>query len=60
MMTNRSTGERTFSVLKNWENGTRSAMSNYRLNYLSTMYVESDILDTICIEITDLAEKKGL
>jgi len=61
MMVTNCTGERSFSKLKLIKNDIRSGMTQDRLNYLSVMSIESDILETIDFSeiIHDFAEKKS-
>ncbi|KAI0218791.1 hypothetical protein LSAT2_029513, partial [Lamellibrachia satsuma] len=47
MMVTNCTGERSFSRLKLTKNHLRSAMGQQRLNLLSLMCIESDILKNI-------------
>ena len=44
MMVSNCSGERTFSKLKRIKNDVRSTMGETRLNFLSIMSIESDIL----------------
>ena len=44
MMVSNCSGERTFSKLKRIKNEVRSTMGETRLNFLSIMSIESDIL----------------
>lgn len=61
MMVTNCSGERSFSALKFIKNDHRSTMLNSRLNYLSVLYIESDILNSLNIEdiIDDFASKKS-
>ena len=60
MVTNCSE-ERSFSALKHLKNDRRISMTNSRLNSLSIMYIESDILNRIDYEkiISDFSLKES-
>ncbi|CAI6376900.1 unnamed protein product [Macrosiphum euphorbiae] len=60
MVTNCSS-ERTFSRLKIIKNRLRTTMNEDRLNFLSVMSIESDVLDNLSFDdiIDDFAEKKS-
>lgn len=60
MMVTNCTGERSFSKLKLIKNDLRSGMKQERLNYLSVMSIESDILELIDFSeiIRDFSEQK--
>lgn len=61
MMVTNCTGERSFSKLKLIKNEHRSCMLNPRLNALSLMSIESEILNEIDFDdiIEDFANKKS-
>ena len=61
MMVTNCSEERSFSALKILKNDHRSTMLNERLNYLSLLYIESDLLDNIDFDdiISDFTLKKS-
>ena len=60
MMVTNCTGERSFSKLKLIKNELRTSMVQQRLNWLSLLSIESELLDLIDVEaiIDDFADKK--
>ncbi len=60
MMVTNCTGERSFSKLKLIKNELRTSMVQQRLNWLSLLSIESELLDQIDVEaiIDDFADKK--
>jgi len=60
MMVTNCTGERSFSKLKLIKNELRSRMMQERLNCLSVMSIESDVLESLNFDdvIRDFAESK--
>ena len=60
MMVTNCTGERSFSKLKLIKSALRAAMLQRRLNSLSILSIESDLLNQIDFDaiINDFAEKK--
>lgn len=61
LMVTNCTGERSFSKLKYIKNDLRSTMSQERLNCLSVMSIENDVLNSINFQsvIDDFAERKA-
>lgn len=61
MMVTNCSGERSFSALKFLKNEHRNSMLNPRLNFLSLMFIESDVLDNVSFDdiIRDFAHERS-
>ena len=61
MMVINCSSERSFSALKFIKNDNRNSMLNSRLNYLSIMFIESDVLNNVSFTdiISNSAHKKS-